>query len=480
MNKNHTNILNKLGQSSRLLIQILLIALMLLLTISTPAHAGNNGGNALDFDGINDHVDATNNGGASRTAASLGLPTNAITVEAWVYPRASGNFIGIANFIYDEGAAEYGWHLGLGTGTTGNTLFRFAVAGGGSGLTYLATTNYPLNRWYHVVGVYDGATMEIYVNGVRAATSTAQNGPIAYQNSWLTLGAWHDPSNWLYFNGMIDEIRIWDYARTETQLQSSMFGEISGATAGLVAYWQFNEGTGTTTADATGNALHQGTLTNMDPASDWIPSTAPLGDATVNAQTNVVGFWAAVNPASSGGLTISNNNFLNDIGDDVIFGHNNINGKTSADVPTTGAWASAPAPMRWNRTWYCDLNDQNSNGGTIDITFGLSSGGDAPVPPASNYRLIERAGTSGQFTDLGGATTVNTGSRTITFSGVSVSTVCSYITLGTLDDTNSPTAVTLGGLTARTNADITTIILLLGLFSIIVSGAMLILQKRHA
>ena len=62
-------------------------------------------------------------------------------------------------------------------------------------------------------------------------------------------------------------------------------------------------------------------------------STAPIGDTTVAGQTNIAGFWAAINPASSGGLTNADNSFLSDVGDDIIFGHNNENEKTSADVP---------------------------------------------------------------------------------------------------------------------------------------------------
>jgi hypothetical protein len=243
-----------------------------------------------------------------------------------------------------------------------------------------------------------------------------------------------------------------------------MFGDPSNTT-GLEAYYKLDDGTGSSTAaDSSGNG-RTATLTNMTPASDWLASEAPIGDATVQTRSDLAGLWVAVDPATSGGLTFTDNSFLNDIGDDIIFGHNNINGKTSADVPTTGAWAGAPNPMRWSRTWYCDLNDQSSNGGTVDLTFDFVAAGmgagDAPVAPASNYRLLERVGTSGQFTDLGGATSVNTGSRTVTFSGMSVGTLCSYITLGTLDDTNSPTAVTLQSSSTHTTTPVAALLLVL-------------------
>ena len=58
------------------------------------------------------------------------------------------------------------------------------------------------------------------------------------------------------FNGIIDEVRIWNVARTQQEIQQYMHQQLTGTEPGLVGYWQFNEGTGNTAYDKTVNANH--------------------------------------------------------------------------------------------------------------------------------------------------------------------------------------------------------------------------------
>ena len=157
--------------------------------------------------------------------------------------------------------------------------------------------------------------------------------------------------------------------------------------------------------------------------------------------------------AASVGMIVANGSFLQDNGDYLMFGHNTaVNGRTAAEVPTTGDWATAPAPNRWTRHWYIDVTDINSNGGTVDITFDYSAADmtDTPVGPASNYRLLGRAGTSGEFSDIATATSI-VGDQVI-FAGVDTTLLGSNFTLGTLDVTNSPLAVTMQQTAVATSA----------------------------
>ncbi|MBN1979520.1 MAG: InlB B-repeat-containing protein, partial [Anaerolineae bacterium] len=164
--------------------------------------------------------------------------------------------------------------------------------------------------------------------------------------------------------------------------------------------------------------------------------------------------------AHSVGLIVVNRTFLGDNGDWLTFGHPTpANSKTTADLPTSGDWASAPNPMRWARHWYFDLTDANTNGGTVDIIFDFSEGGmggQSPSGQASNYRLLKRSGTSGQFSDIATASAI-VGDQ-VQFLGVDVTLLGSNFTIGTLDNTNSPlgnppTAVTLTAFTAEWDGD---------------------------
>jgi hypothetical protein len=232
-----------------------------------------------------------------------------------------------------------------------------------------------------------------------------------------------------------------------------MYSELSGPQTGLLASYHMNDASGSGTAtDASGNNNHA-TLTNTNNATVWGTSTAPFADATAATQTAPAGMWAVVPSATSGGLTVANSTFLQDVGDDVVFGHDGGTSNTAADTPTTGVWATAPKPSRFGRVWYCDLNDQGANGGSLDFTFNFATAGVSPFTPggpASNYRLLERAGTSGTFSDIATATSVS--GSTVTFAGVSSGTVCSYITLGSLDNNASPTPITLSAFTVRAGA----------------------------
>ena len=148
--------------------------------------------------------------------------------------------------------------------------------------------------------------------------------------------------------------------------------------------------------------------------------------------------------AASAGIIVANGTFLQDNGDYLMFGHNTAaNGYNAADVPTTGDWATAPDPSHWVRHWYMDVTDINSNGGTVDITFDFSAGrmAGSPIGPASNYRLLGRAGASGQYSDIATATSI--AGDQVVFAGVDTALLGSTFTLGTLNRANSPLAVTL-------------------------------------
>jgi hypothetical protein len=54
---------------------------------------------------------------------------------------------------------------------------------------------------------------------------------------------------WNQYDGGLDEIRMWNVARTQAQIQAAMAVELTGVEAGLVAYWRFNEASGATSAD---------------------------------------------------------------------------------------------------------------------------------------------------------------------------------------------------------------------------------------
>jgi hypothetical protein len=93
----------------------------------------------------------------------------------------------------------------------------------------------------------------------------------------LTIGG-YPPA---YFNGQIDEFRIWSVARTAAQITSTMNKTLVGDEANLTGYWKFDETSGTTAADAVttaGHTPHAGTLMANSTANNptFVVSNAPI------------------------------------------------------------------------------------------------------------------------------------------------------------------------------------------------------------
>jgi hypothetical protein len=132
------------------------------------------------------------------------------------------------------------------------------------------------DQWAHFAMTWDGSKVHAYVNGVEkvaVSISTMLNTKM----SDLIIGAYP----MAYFNGYIDEFRVWNVARTATEIASTMSHPLVGNEPGLTGYWKFDETSGTTAADSvtsTGHTAHPGMLAASSAANNptWIVSTAPL------------------------------------------------------------------------------------------------------------------------------------------------------------------------------------------------------------
>ncbi len=125
------------------------------------------------------------------------------------------------------------------------------------------------DNWHHVAGSYVGSEMKVYVDGKFVSSANATMTLDA--SIPITIGQ-RQSSPQRYFNGRIDEVRIWDDVRTEAEIRENMCKTLTGNEANLVAYYSCDNTTGTILQDFSGNA-NNGTLTNMDD-SDWVTSDA--------------------------------------------------------------------------------------------------------------------------------------------------------------------------------------------------------------
>lgn len=171
-------------------------------------------GDALDFDGVNDYIDFGD-------ILIDGLTS--ITVEAWINAQSlrtkgspSGHNSNEGAIIHKNGASDD--NLGV-TVTTGGTAFYLDDGGNNTPLA----TSPSLNTWVHIVCTWDRDTMKVYLDGTLDATLGNVNGTLVNNTNSLRLGGLHGAGggNPHEFDGLIDEVRLSDVARTADWIKTT-------------------------------------------------------------------------------------------------------------------------------------------------------------------------------------------------------------------------------------------------------------------
>ena len=183
-----------------------------------------------------------------------------VTIEAWIYwEETNGNEV---DFVTAKGFEQFEIHTGGGAGYNG---LRFIPKTG----LYLDTRQNVIepNKWFHIAFCYDpnstGAHKLCYING-KYENLKVSNGDtssaIQTSNANFLIGNRTVAS--YYFKGKIDEVRIWNTIRSQDEIKTNMYKELTGDETGLVAYYKMSNGTGTTLTDNQTSGTNTGTLTN--------------------------------------------------------------------------------------------------------------------------------------------------------------------------------------------------------------------------
>ena len=174
-------------------------------------------GNALAFNGTSSRVTIND-------SASLHLATG-MTLEAWVNPSLVNS--AWRDVVY-KGNDNYFLEA-----TTDNGAPGGGVTVGSVDAVTRGTTPLTLNTWSHLALTYDGSTLRLYVNGVQL-TGLAQTGNITSSANPLQIGG--DSIFGQYFKGTIDEVRVYNTALNQSQIQTDMATPVgSGGSVPLVS-----------------------------------------------------------------------------------------------------------------------------------------------------------------------------------------------------------------------------------------------------
>jgi hypothetical protein len=217
-----------------------LLAALALVAIFSPAVQAQPFESWLNISGSNSYV---------KVPASTALnPTGAITIEAWVNVTDPGGCSSIIGKNWKQA-----WWVGICGHTLRSYLRGYNNSPAAGPNSFRDAGDLPPGVWTHIAVVFNGTQRLHYVNG-ELAGSWAESDPLTISGDEVWIGSdtqfQHSPS------GAIDEVRLWNVARTQSQIRSAINVPITTGQPGLVALWPFNA----SAVDVVGG--HNGMLTN--------------------------------------------------------------------------------------------------------------------------------------------------------------------------------------------------------------------------
>ncbi len=213
---------------------------------------------ALQFDGISDYTQVSD----------FAYPATDLTIEAWIKPD---QFDGTMEIIFGINPDNY------------NTI-QFRINEDGSLIygespewTYVLTSAscIVLNEWNHVAVVRENGLCKLYVNGNQLAEGIVNEGV-----NPTIIGMGGRTTNMdRFFSGIMVDVRMWNIARSQSELQGNMNKFLEGNEDGLIGYWRMDEGSGQTVFDLSnsGYDLQLGSTSNTDINDpEWITTFWPF------------------------------------------------------------------------------------------------------------------------------------------------------------------------------------------------------------
>lgn len=229
--------------------------------------------NALTFDGINDFVNVgTSNRGV------LGL----VTVSAWVKTTQNP---AAPVYIVSKYDATRGYLLGM--NQQGKVFFDGREGSGSYRSSGISNISINDGEWHYITGFLNVFGWGIYVDGVLQSFNSVNVPSTNLTNTFpLTIGSLSGTS--AFFNGLIDQVSIWNRDLTENEINQAK-NSCNPTSNGLVAHFQFTEGSGTTATDLSASAINA-TLGNMA-ASAWttiVSPSCPINGCSIFASEPIV------------------------------------------------------------------------------------------------------------------------------------------------------------------------------------------------
>jgi fibronectin type 3 domain-containing protein len=328
-------------------------------------------GNALSFNGTNSIVNVADSN-------SLDL-TNAMTLEAWVRPAVAGNAYLTVIMKERPGSDSYALYAN----GSGNNRAPIAEVYIGGYRDAVGTTQLAPGVWAHLAATYDGSVLALYVNGVQAAQLLIA-GSMTTSTSPLRIGANTIWGEW--FNGLIDEVRVYNRARTATEIQADMNAAITNpdtvtpsapgtlSATGSLTSAQLTWGAATDNVGVTRYNVHRSTTSGFTPsAANRIAQ--PTGTSYTDTTAAGTYYYRVTAEDAAGNVGPASNEATAIVGDTQAPG-------------APGTLAAAGAVGRATLTWGAATDN------VAVVRYNLHRGTSPGFTPSAANRIAQPTGTS--------------------------------------------------------------------------------------
>ena len=195
--------------------------------------------NALDFDGSDDYINVPGNN-------KLNLGTGNFTIEFWIKSNSTPSALSFVLSKYGNEGSNSNYNLYQVYFNGNDKLICGLRAGMSDELKVVSNSDITVNTWHHIAIVRDVTNnrLKLYVDGVKEdeenidVTENISLGNDLYIGTREAEGTGTEG----HFNGLLDEVRIWNIARRQQEIQAHIHKQLVGNEEGLIAYYTFNQG----------------------------------------------------------------------------------------------------------------------------------------------------------------------------------------------------------------------------------------------